>query len=249
MRSVFAATSASEASAHRPERAGKGAGRAASRLATHLGRHLFLRGLDVSKLAGRAVSLGVELLPFAGCGRARRGRGERGWAFVSRARRTGNRVHPRRKTRARCDTTSPHTWRLRVALLRVCLEVAARTFLLQPRLFGVGVRLHDARRVFHSARRTETFLPPSSPGGRQSGAQSNARSAAAPVPRPFLRPSIPHPPPRGGGQNRLRSRRAPRRRVCATRDLMTSYVGYGGSLTLRTFCADGLRSARKMSAR
>ena len=132
--------------------------RAASRLATHLGRHLFLRGLDVSELAGRAVSLGVELLPFAGCGRARRGRGERGWAFVSRARRTGNRVHPRRKTRARCDTTSPHTWRLRVALLRVCLEVAARTFLLQPRLFGVGVRLHDARRVFHSARRTETFM-------------------------------------------------------------------------------------------
>ena len=164
MRSVFAATSASEASAHRPERAGKGAGRAASRLATHLGRHLFLRGLDVSELAGRAVSLGVELLPFAGCGRARRGRGERGWAFVSRARRTGNRVHPRRKTRARCDTTSPHTWRLRVALLRVCLEVAARTFLLQPRLFGVGVRLHDARRVFHSARPATETRTPSSPG-------------------------------------------------------------------------------------
>ena len=160
--------------------------RTASRLATHLGRHLFLRGLNVSELAGRAVSLGVELLPFASCGRARRGRGERGWAFVSRARRTGNRVHPRRKTRARCDTTSPHTWRLRVALLRVCLEVAARTFLLQPRLFGVGVRLHEARRVFSLGapgdRDARAFLT----GGRtercseQCSIQRRRRAAALP---------------------------------------------------------------------
>ena len=120
MRSVFAATSASEASAHRPERAGKGAGRAASRLATHLGRHLFLRGLDVSKLAGRAVSLGVELLPFAGCGRARRGRGERGWALVSRARRTGNRVHPRAGKRARGATRRRRARGDRASRFSVC---------------------------------------------------------------------------------------------------------------------------------
>ena len=36
----------------------------------------FLRGLDVSELAGRAVSLGVELLPFAAAG-AREGGGTR----------------------------------------------------------------------------------------------------------------------------------------------------------------------------
>jgi len=43
-------------------------GRAGDGAATHLGRHLLLLGLDVSKLASRAVSLGVELLPLTSCG-------------------------------------------------------------------------------------------------------------------------------------------------------------------------------------
>jgi hypothetical protein len=47
-----------------------GHGHRRARLHAYLGRHLFLGGLDVSELSRRAVSLGVELLPFASCGDA-----------------------------------------------------------------------------------------------------------------------------------------------------------------------------------